>query len=344
MTMPLPSARGPVTAALFPALVAREVPASFFAGIEDACPAGPDLLGDDDAQLALWVLNALHVVAVEGVPDDREWDPAVQAVHRALEDRFLDALRDLSADTVGEALADEGDVADRLFALTDRVDGPAVAAHLQRHADASAFQEFLAHRSSYNLRESDPQALALPLLDGPAKVAMAELLFDEFGAGRPERLHSTLFAAAMAAADLDPSYGGLVHRLPGTTLAVPNAMYLLHRRRSLLPAAVGHFGAFEATSSEPSRRLAAAARRLGFDEAVATYFDEHVEADAVHEQLMFRGVCAPLAVDAAATEQLFFGSATCLLLEARAGEVLLEAWQDGRSSLLPLADDERLAS
>jgi hypothetical protein len=59
---------------------------------------------------------------------------------------------------------------------------------------------------------------------------------------------------------------------------------------------------------------------------------------------MLRGVCAPLAVDAAATEQLFFGAATCLLLEAHAGEVLLEAWQDGRSSLLPLADDERLAS
>lgn len=343
MTMLLPAARGPLTAAWFPALAGSgSLPDAAF--VADTCDRLGDLLADDDLQLALWVCYALHYVPVDGVPDDREWDPHLLALRRTLEERFLTALVELAGDTARSAMSGAGDIGDRLFALTDEVDGPAVASYLQRDGDVTQFEEFLVHRSAYNLRESDPQALALPRLGGAPKVALAELLFDEFGAGRSDRLHSTLFADAMAAVGLDATYGGLVDRLPGTTLAITNAMNLLHLRRSLLPAALGHFGAFEATSSEPSRRLAASARRLGLPEAVAAYFDEHVEADAVHEQLMFRAVCAPLATDRAATEQLFLGAAACLLLEARAGRVLLDAWQAGCSSLLPAPGDERLAS
>ena len=340
--MVIPPARGPLTASLFAALVdgAPLADAHTRTGVD-----GDEVLSDDDLQLALWVCYALHYASIDGVADDREWDLDVLAFRQALEERFLAALHELAGEVADDWARRGGDVGDRLFALMDSVDGPSLSRHLQRHGDVVQLREFLAHRSAYNLRESDPQALALPRLDGPAKVALAELLFDEFGAGRPERLHSTLFAEAMVAAGLDPRYGGLLDRLPGTTLAITNAMNLFHLRRSLLPASLGHFGAFEATSSEPSRRLAAAARRLDLPPAVAAYFDEHVEADAVHEQLMFRAVCAPVAASGPDAETgVFFGAVTCLLLEARAGQALLDAWAAGESSLLPAADDERLAS
>ena len=57
--------------------------------------------------------------------------------------------------------------------------------------------DFLRERSLQQLKESDPQAFVLPRLTGRAKVALAELQYDEFGAGRPERLHQALYAEAL---------------------------------------------------------------------------------------------------------------------------------------------------
>ena len=343
MTMTLPAARGPITAALFAALLG-EVPTP-----DEALPAGlgisgQDLLADDDAQLALWVSYALHYIPIEGVSDDREWDPAILGLRRSLEQPFLEALRAATADLLASVEGADGDLADRIFLLADEADGPPLSAHLQRRATTEQFREFLVHRSAYNVRESDPQAFALPRLTGASKTAMAEVLYDEFGAGRADREHGSLYAGALAAAGLDPSYGAYVGALPGSTLAATNAMNLLNLHRRHLPAAVGHFAAFEATSSEPSRKLAGGARRLGLPDPVVTYFEEHVEADAVHEQLMARAVCGELAAhDPAVEREVLFGAAVCLVVDGAANAPLLEAWQRGESSLLP-SRGERLAS
>ena len=343
MIMKLPAARGPLTAALFAALTdGADVAADALVG--EIRTSGADLLADDDLQLALWVAYSLHYTSIDGVPDDREWDPAFLGLRRALERPFLEALREAAAGPASAAKQAGEDLADRIFVMADDFEAPALSAYLQRKATAEQFVEFLVHRSAYTVRESDPQAFLLPRLTGAPKTAMAELLYDEFGAGRAEREHGSLFAEGMAAAGLDASYGALVGMLPGTTLAQTNAMNLLNLHRSHLPAAAGHFAAFEATSSEPSRKLAGGAQRLGLPAAVATYFEEHVEADAVHEQLMARAVCGELvAQDPSVEDEVLFGAAVCLMLDAVANAPLLEAFQRGDSSLLP-AHDQRLAS
>jgi len=62
-------------------------------------------------------------------------------------------------------------------------------------------------------------------------------------------------------------------------------------------------------------------------EEIAAYYDEHVEADAVHEQLAVREICAPLvAQDPGLTEDVFLGAFTCLDLEARTARALLGSW------------------
>ena len=152
----------------------------------------------------------------------------------------------------------------------------------------------MTQRSLYHLKESDPTAFVLPRLDGPAKAALAELLYDEYGGGRPDRLHATLFARALEGCGLDPAYGAYVDLTPGYTLAVNNAMSLFGLHRRLRGAALGHLAAFEATSSLPCRRIASGIRRLGLPDAVWDYFDEHVEADAVHEQVALRNICGTL--------------------------------------------------
>ena len=73
--MHLPQERGPISRHVIQAL-ARE-------GDGHPAPAfGPgEVTGDDDVQLALWMIYELHYRGFEGVPDDREWDPeATQSV------------------------------------------------------------------------------------------------------------------------------------------------------------------------------------------------------------------------------------------------------------------------
>ena len=61
------------------------------------------------------------------------------------------------------------------------------------------------------------------------------------------------------------------------------SMFGLHRR--LRGAIVGHLALFEMTSSIPNRRYANGLRRLGFGADATGFFDEHVVADAVHENV-----------------------------------------------------------
>jgi hypothetical protein len=111
-------------------------------------------------------------------------------------------------------------------------------------------------------------------------------------------------------------------------------MNLFVLRRSLAAAAMGHLGAFEATSSQPCRRVAQGCRRLGLSDVVSGYFDEHIEADAVHEQLAFRDICGALAAENPGLEEdLFLGAAAYLHSESLAGRAMLAAWREGRSSL-----------
>jgi hypothetical protein len=88
------------------------------------------------------------------------------------------------------------------------------------------------------------------------------------------------------------------------------------------------------TSSLPSRRYAQALRRLGGDDDACAFYDVHVTADALHEQLALHDLCGGLvAAEPRLAEDVVFGAAACLHVERRFAEHLLAAWQDGRPSL-----------
>lgn len=287
---------------------------------------GDDVLVDEDVQLALWCLFELHHRGFDDVDPDLEWDPEVIRVRRALEDVHLRALRDLTRERL-DRVDPRDDLVDQVGTLLAVDDGPSLAEHLRRHADAGQFRDFLRQRSIYHLKESDPHAFVVPRLDGAPKVALAELQYDEFGAGRPAALHSTLFADALAACGVDPTYGAHVDEARATTLAVNTTMSLFGINRRWRGAAMGHLAAFESTSSLPCRWIAAGARRLGLPEEVAIYYEEHVEADAVHEQLAVRGICVPLvAAEPDLHDDVLLGVAACLELDALDGREQLAQW------------------
>jgi pyrroloquinoline quinone (PQQ) biosynthesis protein C len=163
---------------------------------------------------------------------------------------------------------------------------------------------------------------------------LVEIQFDEYGGGRPVRMHSELYRKVLRRAGLSDEYGHYVDVVPAITLAISTVMSTFGLNRSLRGAAVGHLAAYEMTSSIPCRRYGTGLRRLGADDDACDFFDEHITADAAHEQMAQHDLCAALAKDEPAlAESILFGAAACLYVEGRFARHVLGAWQDGRSSL-----------
>ncbi|GAA5611299.1 iron-containing redox enzyme family protein [Streptomyces platensis] len=281
-----------------------------------------------DLQLALYVLYELHYQGFDHVDDDHEWAPELLVVRRYLEEAFLSALRaDVLALGVREAM-------DGLLTEPAADDGTSVTHYLKREGRLWQLREYAALRSLYHLKEADPHAWVLPRLRGRAKAGMAAIEFDEFGAGRAEDIHAQLFADLMAELALETEYGHYLDLAPAETLALVNLMSLLGLHRSLRGALIGHFATVEVTSSPGSRRLAEAMRRTGAGPAAERFYDEHVEADAVHEQIVRTEVVDALLKDEPELEpDVAFGIGATTLLEGRLATSLLAAWREDRSAL-----------
>ncbi|WP_055600276.1 iron-containing redox enzyme family protein [Streptomyces aureus] len=315
--------RGTLSAAVAEALRSNDTPAYRPGAVLTADPWGEDL------QLALYLLYELHYRGFEGVDDDREWDPELLRLRQAMESRFLHALSTELSDvprSVEEAFAP------LLVEPLDPAGG--LSRHLERKGELWQLREYAALRSLYHLKEADPHAWVIPRLRGRAKAAMAAIEYDEFGAGHPDRIHAQLFADLMVDLGLDPAYGRYLDQAPAPLLATVNLMSLFGLHRSHRGLLVGHFACVEVTSSPGSRRLAKAMRRCGAGPAAERFYDEHVEADAVHEQVVRREVIGGLLADEPSLEaDIAFGCAATVHLEDRLAEHIGAAWADGRSAL-----------
>jgi hypothetical protein len=322
----LPEARGPISAHVL-ALLRRPGVEPGPAGTVDAgIIRAADPYGED-LQLALYCCYELHYQGFAGVDDEREWDLEILGVRRELERRFLAALR--SDATPGADLAAEVE-----GLLVESPDAEGVSHHLRRDGELWQLREYIAHRSIYHLKEADPQAWVIPRLSGPAKTVLVGLEYDEYGAGRPDRMHARLFGDMMLELGLSDRYGAYLDVAPAPTLAEVNFMSLCGLHRALRGALVGQFAVVELTSSPGSERLVRAMRRLGCGPAAIEFYDEHVEADAVHEQMIRLGVLGPLlAAEPELERDVVFGIRASLMLGDRLGEFLLSRWADGLTTL-----------
>jgi hypothetical protein len=326
---PLPRPRGPLSAYLVELL--RGAPGAVGG---DAPGAAGDPVEGEDGPLALYVLYELNYRGFEGVDGRWEWDPSLLALRRRVEEAFERRLRDLVP-----APPPAGDVPSQIVAMLAADDGPSLSRWLAARGTRDEYAEFLVHRSAYHLKEADPHTWAIPRLSGRAKAALVEIQADEYGGGRAEWMHAVLFGNAMRALGLDDRYGACLDRIPGATLSLVNLMSLIGLHRRLRGAVVGHLAVLESTSSEPMRRYAAGLRRLGLDEATG-FFDEHVEADAVHEQIAVRDMAGALADDEPhLAGDVLWGAAAVIALEAAFARRLIGAWDAGVSSLLPVHGD-----
>lgn len=333
MPMPIPEPRGPVSAALVAVLTGADEPAvvNTVARGYRAEPAG-DVLTDDDAQLALTLLYELHLHGVDGADDGLEWAPELIAARAELEAPFEAAVRDLVRPRVEKV--DSSDVVSALWEMTAPTAGPGLSGFMAEEATESQFRELLIHRSLNQLREADVHTLGIPRLAGHPKAALVEVQADEYGGGRLERMHSQLFATTMRELGLSHAYAHYLDDVPAVTLASLNVLSLFGLHRRLRAALAGHLCAVETTSALPSKKYSAGLRRLGFGVAATRFFDEHVEADSVHEQIVVRDLAGGLVEQRPdCVGDVLLGAAACLAFDDLVGDHMADAWGRGASSL-----------
>jgi hypothetical protein len=293
-----------------------------------------DPLRDEDLQLSLYLCYELHYRGFPGVDERWEWEASLLALRRELEAQFEHALLATVAAPDVAPPADTMDVALRAIAESDSA--PSLSAHLERDGTVQQLLEFVVHRSAYNLKEADPHSWAIPRLSGPPKAALVEIQADEYGGGRPARVHARLFADTMDALRLDSRYGAYLERLPAVTLATVNLMSLFGLHRRLRGAIVGHLALFEMTSSVPNRRYANGLRRNGYDGDACLFFDVHVVADAVHESVAAVDLAGGLArQDPALGADVLWGARALLEIDGDWARHVMSAWEDDASSLRP---------
>ncbi|HUQ61804.1 iron-containing redox enzyme family protein [Lentzea sp.] len=315
----LPSPRGPLSEAVVDTLsrdrTGRPIP---FAAAD---PFGEDLT------IALHTMYELHYGGFDGVDPSWEWDPELLRLRGQVEQAFLGALR--SRVDGGDDLESELDAL-----LVEHVPGSGVSHHLRDSGTWDEMREYFAHRSVYHHKEADPHAWVIPRLRGKAKAALVAVEFDEFGGGKADRMHSRLYADLLEGAGMSPDYLAYLDDVPAPAIAIVNMMSLFGLHRSLRGALVGHFAAAEITTAPSAYRMAQALGRLEADPRCVEFFTEHIEADAVHEQIMRRDVIGSLLEqDPSLRPDVVFGIQATEFLEARLADHLLSSWRAGESSL-----------
>jgi hypothetical protein len=323
----LPAAHGPLSMTVRRALTgpsSRDQLARIGAPVRDSDPYGLDL------QLALYMCYELHYRGFSGVDPTWEWNPALLHLRAELERAFLAGVRR----DVGPIGAGDTAVAAMDALSVEPLDGSGPSYYLRDSGSWQQMREYFVHRSLYHLKEGDPHAWVIPRLTGHAKAAFVAVEYDEYGAGQGPRLHQQLFADLLAAAELDSSYLAYLDVVPAASLAVVNLMSLFGLHRWLRGAAIGHFAATEITSPPGSRRMVQALQRMEAPAACVAFYQEHVEADAVHEQVVRLDVVGDLlAREPKLQPDVVFGIRAHAVVEDRLADNIMECWKQGQSSL-----------
>ena len=319
---PLPQPRGILSHAVLDAL---RFPPGTVACRWPYVPGG-DPFGED-LQLALHLCYELHYRGLRGVAAGWEWDPGLLRLRGQMEQLFLEGLRDSTPG--GDDVTAELDAL-----LVEPAGGAGLSRRLAEQGEWWQMREFLVHRSVYHHKEADPHAWVIPRLHGRAKASLVAVEYDEFGAGREERVHARLFADLLAGAELDPGYLHYLDDVPAPAIAVVNMMSLFGLHRGMRGALVGHFAAAETTSAPSARRMVRALRRMGAHPDCVFFYSEHIEADAVHEQVMRRDVVGGLLEsEPELAADIVLGIRATGLLEEGLGRHIDRAWNEDRTSL-----------
>jgi hypothetical protein len=263
-----------------------------------------------------------------GVDDGWEWEPSLIGFRHLCESEVLASLLRM----VGSP-SPTPDVVAGLRGVVASESGPSLSGHLSTVGTVEQFREFAVHRSAYQLKEADPHTWALPRLTGEAKAALALIQHDEYGSGVAGLMHATLFAKTLSALGLNPSYGAYLDVIPGVTLTTVNLISLFGLHRRWRGALIGHLAVFEMCSVGPNAAYANGLRRLGFGSDASAFYQAHVLADAIHQEIAVEMASALARCEPAVAGDIIFGARSIMATESQFSRRLLDSWAAGQTSL-----------
>lgn len=196
-------------------------------------------------------------------------------------------------------------------------------------------KEVVAQRSLFFLREPDPWVYAIPTLNGVAKAGLLDLLLDEYGWGKLERMHSSIYEELLEALGLPARIDHFESSSSWQYLATLNHQWMCALTPEHSHRLLGTIYLTEATSPDAMTNYLAAWKRLGIvDPAVTEFYELHVTADENHREVALNEVVLPACGDdPAALQEVATGIFDARTLEAEFADHLVESFSAGRSSL-----------
>lgn len=207
--------------------------------------------------------------------------------------------------------------------------------YLRDEITLDQLREIVAQRSLFFLKEPDPWAMVIPSLRGTAKAGLLDLLLDEYGWGRHDHMHSTVYEVLMERLGLDTGFDHYLDRTAWQFLAGMNLQGMYARHRRLCRRMYGYIYLVEADSPRSMQDYLAAWTRLGIDDPDVTRFYElHVTADEGHQEVARDEVIGPIvAAEPDARAEIARGVLEGRVVHRLFGAHLHASFTAGRSSL-----------
>ncbi|MGV9300873.1 iron-containing redox enzyme family protein [Amycolatopsis sp. NPDC003676] len=328
--MRLPHPRGPVSEMLVRAL--QSPPEAGAKAVLDGISAAQvDSVSDEDLQLGLFLCYGPQYCLFGEPAQSWEWDASLVELRKRLETRFAREL----GEAAGELPETEVEkLPEFLMELGKPSPGRSLSRYIKQEATMAQFKEFLAHRSVYSLMEADHHSLAIPRVRGGGKPALVEIQSDEYGGGIPGRLHSQLFELTMAELGMITEFGGYFEDVPACSLATVNLISYFGTYGRHRGALLGNLAITEIGSHYVNRNFRNGLQRLNGSDDSWLFFQEHIVADAVHEQLAAHDMCGKFVREnPGELSDVVFGAVVTAELGGRANEAILSSWEHGESAL-----------
>ena len=294
-----------------------------------------DAAAADTAHRALYLLYAQSAWSPVDAPRANEHDPLLQQVLGILERGFE---RQLGRRALPEQPPREADAfcawLQELTLERELVPPSGMGPFLREHATLDQMREIVAQRSLFFLKEPDPWAMVIPSLHGPAKAGLIDVLLDEYGWGRYDHMHSTVYETLMRKLDLEIAYDAYRDRAAWQYLAALNLQGMYARNRRLCRRMYGYIYLVEADSPRSMVNYLAAWSRLGIDDPdVTRFYDLHVTADEGHQQVALDEMIRPVvAAEPAAGPEIARGVLEGTVVHSWFSRHLVDSFSTGRTS------------
>jgi hypothetical protein len=311
--------------------------------VQDARALAERAFGDEDpdaldvAHRTLYVLGAQAGWSPVDAVRDNEHDLTLMTVRLELE-RAFEAQLARVAPLPESPPSDPADLRAWLteLALTRPLfAGPSMGAYYREEATLDQLREVVAQRSLFFLKEPDPWTMVIPSLHGKAKAGLIDLILDEYGWGRHDQMHSTVYATLMEKLGLSTEYDHYFDQTAWQLLAGLNYQSMLARHRRLCRRMYGYIYLVEADSPGSMRNYLAAYARAGIDDpAVLMFYELHIDADEGHADVALNEVVMPvLGAEPAAAAEVARGVVEGRYLHSLFSQHLHASFSAGRSSL-----------